>query len=198
MGRAAVLAVDTVRCIHGGTIRTERLELRPLEPAVLRAVIAGERNLASSLLGAVVPADWPADPGVFELRLAQLEREPSLQQWLVRAVVERSTETVVGHIGFHGPPGMDYLDEWLPGGIEFGFEVVPDRRRQGYAREAARGLMAWARSQHAVDRFVLTIAPDNPASLALAVDLGFRRIGSWEDPDDGTEIVFALRGAEQR
>jgi hypothetical protein len=44
-----------------------------------------------------------------------------------------------------------------------------------------------------VTRFVVSIGPTNVASIALAQQLGFRRIGSHIDEVDGPEQIFERR-----
>jgi RimJ/RimL family protein N-acetyltransferase len=97
---------------------------------------------------------------------------------------------MVGHIGFHSAPGAPYLKEFSPTAGEFGYTVFPSFRRNGFAREASVGLMRWAQASHGVKVFVVSIAPDNLASQALAAHLGFRKIGSQLDEIDGIEDVL--------
>lgn len=92
---------------------------------------------------------------------------------------------MVGHIGFHGSPKT-------VGRAEMGYTVMPNHRRQGYATEAARALMAWAAREHGVARFFVSIAPDNASSLAMAAKLGFRQVGEQIDEEDGLEYVFEI------
>ncbi len=84
---------------------------------------------------------------------------------------------MIGHIGFHSLPGPRYLEQWSPGGVEFGFTVFPAYRRRGFAREASLALMQWAHETHGVGSFVVTISANDLASLALAADFGFLRPG---------------------
>jgi RimJ/RimL family protein N-acetyltransferase len=99
---------------------------------------------------------------------------------------------MVGHIGFHTQPGADYLRELAPGGIEYGYTVFSAFRRQGYAREACEALMQWAYQAHQVTRFVVSIRPDNIPSRRLADQLGFKRIGSHVDEEDGLEDIYEV------
>ena len=144
---------------------------------------------------APLPADWFESSSLFELRLKQLDADPSLQPWLVRAMVLRSENVVVGLIGFHEGPGPDHYREIAPGAAEFGFRVFPPHRRRGYAREASLAPMRWAVEERGVPRFVLTIAPNNLPSQALAAGLGFRWIGSHIDEIDGEEDILELQVA---
>jgi RimJ/RimL family protein N-acetyltransferase len=107
------------------------------------------------------------------LRLSQLLKNPGLLPWLLRAISLRERRLLVGHIGFHTAPGAEYLAELSPGGAEFGFGVLEPWRRRGIATEASAAVMRWAIEEHLVQRFVLSISPDNAPSLGLAAKLGF-------------------------
>ncbi len=163
-----------------------------MDPAFLQASLDGELDFAATHLGVSLPVIWPEKPDLLRLRLQQINSDPSIQQWSLRGMCHRETSELVGQIGFHSYPGAEYLDDWLPGAVEFGFTVFSSYRRQGYAKEAARAVMEWAYKMHGVSKFVLTISPDNIASQSLAAQLGFTRIGSHEDEIDGTEDVLAL------
>ncbi len=178
-------------------IHTTRLDLIPFAPEFLRASLAGNRSEAERLLGATLPAVWPDSASTLLLRLRQLEADPALQPWLLRGIVLRTTNRVIGRIGFHDRPGAESLRELAPGGVELGYTVDPDYRRQGFATEAAGALMQWAQDEHGITRFVVSISPDNAPSLGLAAKFGFRKIGSHLDEEDGPEDIFerVLTGA---
>lgn len=138
-----------------------------------------------------VPDTWPAHEAPLALRLSQLEADPALQPWLLRAIALRRSGEMVGYIGFHTAPGPEYLEQWLPGAVEFGFTIFPAHRGNGYALEASEALMQWAQESHGVTRFVLSISPANYPSQAIASRLGFVRIGEHLDEVDGVEDVLA-------
>lgn len=173
-------------------VTTDRLLLRPLTPSFLEASLARDLVAATALLGAMVPDSWLEETWIMELRLAQLQADPGLQPWLLRAIVHRSTNEMIGHIGFHGYPGADYLQEYAPDAAEMGYTIFPVHRRQGFAREAAAALMHWATSVQNVQQFVFSISPDNTASQRIATHFGFRKVGQWEDEEDGPEDVYRL------
>ena len=176
--------------VHTDPIRTERLDLVPMTPRFLEASLLGNREQAELVIGATVPEEW-ANEGLWaRRRLEQLREDPTLQPWLLRAVILRSESTMVGHIGFHARPGEKYLEELAPGGVELGYTVFERWRRRGYASEASEGLMDWAHRLGGVTRFVVSISPTNVASLALARRFEFRRIGSHVDAEDGPEDIF--------
>jgi [ribosomal protein S5]-alanine N-acetyltransferase len=53
-------------------------------------------------------------------------------------------------------------------------------------------MMTWAEREHGVTNFFVAISPDNAASLAMAVRLGFIRVGEQMDEEEGLEYVFEL------
>ena len=83
-------------------------------------------------------------------------------------MIERESGRVVGDIGFLGPP-----DE--SGSVEIGYCVIPDRRRRGYASEAARALVDWALDQPGVEVVVASPESGNLASVRTLERVGFHR-----------------------
>ncbi len=159
----------------------------PLPPPLLDAVLAGRRLIAERLAGFSLPSGWPDkhDERFLRLRLAQLQADPEAEPWLVRAIILRGPRRrMIGHIGFHGPP--------KEGAAEMGYTIFERYRRRGFALEAAVSLMDWASSEHGVNRFIVSISPENEPSLALAAKMGFQRAGEQVDEVDGLEYVFEL------
>src|SRR5688572_20315553 len=97
------------------TIHSERLDLIPLLPSFLSAMLKHDLTEAGRILGLSLPTSWLDYTDVMSLRLKQLEAEPTLQPWLLRGIVLRDARTVVGHIGFHTAPGAHYLRSYCPG-----------------------------------------------------------------------------------
>lgn len=167
-------------------IRCERFELVLLSLAHLNALLAGETaNVAQDLDVRLPDGDWIADAAQgFAFRRDDMLRDPSAAPWMARLVV-LPDRSVAGYVNFHGPPDAD-------GVAELGYTVFEAYRRQGIAWSAARCMMRWAREEHGVRRFRVSISPDNAASLALAEKLGFVRTGEQMDDIDGLEYVFEL------
>ena len=180
-------------------ILTDRLELVSMTPDFYRACLRGDMPEAERLLGLSIPEGWPGEMAdVLKMRLEQLELDPNVQPWLLRAMTLRGTTAMIGHIGFHTAPGPEYLIPFSPGAVEFGYTVFPAFRRQGYAREASLGLLRWAIELHGIRKFVLSASPDNTPSQRLIAQLGFTRIGSHMDEVDGLEDVFEYRLADHQ
>lgn len=180
------------------TVSSARLDLVPMSPAFYELCLAGERAAAAAELGAAIDDAWWASAPLMRFWLGRLRDEPPVQPWLARAMVRRADRLMVGHIGFHGRPGMPHLGPYAPGGAELGYTVFEPHRRRGYAAEALAALMGWAARDHAVPAFVLSIAPENVASQALARRFGFVKVGEQIDPEDGLEEIFALRASQLR
>ena len=97
---------------------------------------------------------------------------------------------IVGRIRFHSRPDAEYLHRYARDAVAFGYEVFEPYRGQGYATEAARAAMRWARGREGLKRFLTTVAPGNMPSIAMMKRLGFRKIGEHADADHGFEHVF--------
>lgn len=177
-------AVDT-------TLHTERLDLLLMTPVFFAAAISGDQAQAAQLLGVPLPAEWWPVPHHTRDRVAQALQNPALQPWLERAIVLRTTQTMIGSIAFHMAHPPEPLRPLGPGGVEFGYTIFTPFRGQGYATEACQALITWAQQQ-GVRRFVLTIRPDNQPSLRIAARLGFRKVGAQMDEEDGLEDIYEL------
>jgi ribosomal-protein-alanine N-acetyltransferase len=168
-------------------IETPRLTLVSMSPAFLKALLLDDIEAASRDIGAATP-QWMADElrNFATYRLGQLMADPTIQEWLGRAMVltdELDSRVVVGSIGFHGPPDEE-------GRLEVGYSVDPPYRRRGYARESVEAMFDWAYRTHGITTFIASISPDNEPSLRLAAQFGFVRVGEHMDEIDGLEYVF--------
>ncbi len=139
-----------------------------------------------------------------------MQADPGLEAWLSRAIVWREKPPIsgnppflntpaagerlimVGQIGFHSWPDPPYLADIAPGGVEIGYVVFSPYRRLGFAREACEALIEWAFLMEQIDRFVLSISPDNIPSRQLALRMGFKVVGSQMDEVDGPEDIYVL------
>jgi RimJ/RimL family protein N-acetyltransferase len=110
--------------------------------------------------------------GRFDHMVAVCEAVPFGKQ----PVVELSSGLVVGYTG------VDYIDFEGRTWLEWGYRLVPDRRRLGYATEASQALLARAHQTYAGDLLAI-IAPENRASQNVCRKLGFN---FWKQaPVDG-------------
>jgi [ribosomal protein S5]-alanine N-acetyltransferase len=172
---------------------SNRLELVVMKPTLLEAFLAGDHILAARIAGFHVPNDLILSKSLLKMRLGQLQVSPEIRPWLVRAIVIRQSQTMCGHVGFHSEPGPEDLRDIAADGVELGYSVSECFRKQGYAKEAVFTLMKWAFESYQQQCFILSIEPDNEASLAMAHSMGFKEIGSHIDDEDGLELYFERR-----
>ena len=115
-------------------------------------------------------------------------------QWLVLAVEERSSGTVIGEV----------LLKWASDRQgEIGFAFGRDHQSQGYAAEAARAILALAFDDLGFHRVTAVVVEGNDPSVRLLGRLGFRQEarhvdgaffkGAWT-----TTLVLALLEDEWR
>ena len=129
----------------------------------LRLITAGE---ASAVLNGQRRPDWAADfPTDGDQVIARLLARTGLpandraRRFGHRLVVEREGGTVVGGIGFFGPP--------QDGEVEIGYGIVPSRRRRGYATEAVQAMVADVLRLDEVQTITANVDRDNPASIRV-------------------------------
>lgn len=171
-------------------IESPRLCLLSLTPDFYRLSLVGDAAAAETLLGCSIDPAWFQDRDIMEIRSRDLERDPTLLPWLLRGIVLKAGQRMVGYIGFHTRPGAEYLATLSPGGVEIGYTIFPAYRRQGIAREATLAMFDWAQREHGVSRFVASVSPENIASVRLVEGLGFRVIGGHNDEEDGYEDIY--------
>jgi [ribosomal protein S5]-alanine N-acetyltransferase len=149
-------------------LSTGRLELRPL-PAAAAVALLDNREAGSLVLGATLPPDWP-QRDLLDVLPLQAAAAPSDECFGVWVMIERETNTVVGDIGFIGPPDDG-------GSVEIGYSVIPDRRRRGYATEAARTMVSWVLRQPNVSVVVAGCDKHNMPSIRMLEQIGFLQTG---------------------
>jgi len=158
------------------------VELKLIPESALEALLAGSLAEASAIMGLTLPASFLTQDGLWRYRLEQIRADPAAAPWLVRAVYGRPADAVVGHAGFHGPPDDR-------GMVEIGYAIVPEFRRQGYARAAVGQLIAYA-AEHGARVVRASVSPDNVGSLAVIRPYGFQHVGEQWDEEDGRELIF--------
>lgn len=173
-------------------ILSKRLQLVPMPVEFLQSSIEGKRVAAEQILDLSIAPDWFQEQRLMKLRLEQLVSKPGFQPWCLRAIALSEEQIMVGHIGFHTPPGAEYLRDIASQGVEFGYTIYAPFRRLGYAREACEALMDWAYRKMQVSEFVVTISPENISSKRIAEGFGFNRVGSHIDEEDGLEEIYKL------
>ena len=124
-------------------------------------------------------------PSPVRYRAPQVRKNPDLNIWFIRWIVERATQQVVGSISFHGPPNEQ-------GMLEVGVGIAEPSRGNGYAKEALLGFWGWALNQENVRIFRYTVSARNLASMAIIKFFEFTHIGQQIDEEDGPEEIFEM------
>ena len=161
-------------------IVTERLELVPATPTLVRAALEGPMALASRL-GAIVPPTWPPeylDPESLDFTLARLAEGPEQEGWWLHFVVLKpgaEVRRLIGSAGYSGPPTSD-------GTVEVGYGIVSDRRRRGFASETVRGFLTRAFAEQSIRRVIAHTLPDLTPSIGVLGKCGFRLLGAGPEP----------------
>jgi RimJ/RimL family protein N-acetyltransferase len=155
------------------SLETARLTLRPPtseDRAAWTAFLADER--AARFIGGV------QSPHGAWRSLAMTIGAWELDGFGMFSVVERASGRWIGRIGPWRPEGWP--------GPEIGWALAPAYWGRGYATEAARASMNWARDRLGWSRVIHLIHPENAPSLALA-----RRLGSVPLQGYDTKLVQA-------
>lgn len=161
---------------------TDSIRLVRLPTDALRALLEGNLASASAIAGLSLTPHFVEHRWLWDIRVPQIERDPSAADWIARAAVDG--EVVVGHVGFHGPPDGR-------GMVEVAYSVDPAHRRRGYGRAMLAAAVAWARAER-VPVVRATIGPENRASLATLARFPFALVGEQWDEEDGRELVYEL------
>lgn len=166
---------------------TKRLRFHELPHAAFTALANGELAAGSAAAGLELGEYFVSDRArwTWNYRAGQLTEDPKAAPWLTQVVLSEPEDTIVGYAGFHGPP-----DE--SGMVELGYTVLPEHRRQGYAKAMLLALLSRAAEAPEVRTVRATISPDNEASLATIARCGFERVGEQWDEEDGLEIIFEV------
>jgi len=92
-------------------------------------------------------------------------------------LLHRGSGKVVGFCSFKGPPA--------DGVVEIAYGIAPDEQGKGYATEAARALVEFARTFPEVRVIRAHTLPDGAASKRVLEKCGFQHTGEVIDPEDG-------------
>jgi RimJ/RimL family protein N-acetyltransferase len=178
-------------------IETERLLLRPLDPATDVDALYAYQSRED--VCRYIPYPPRSRERVLE-RLGDPKTNPSYLEgegeYITLAVVVRDTGVLVG----------DVILIWASEQhrtAEIGYVFDPDHHGHGYATEAARALLAMAFDGMDVHRVVGRIDQRNDASAAVLRRIGMRQEAvlvenEWFKGEWSTEVDFAILAAEWR
>jgi len=173
-------------------IITERLVLRLMSAEVISACLDGELNLASQLLGAMIPAELLEHVSTLKYNQEQLKTDKNYVQWSARAIILAKENTMIGIVRFHSSPDPEYLYVYARNAVEVGYRIFSNYRRKGYAKETVKAVLQWANTNFGITSFIASVSPTNVPSLRLIDSFGFVKIDEVMDETDGLEHVFML------
>lgn len=186
MSRARVSRHYARRVPGDPVISTTRLRLVSLREETIEALVAGDRESARRLQDLELTDDFVDSLGVefLNVQLAAMRRGGPTAGWFVRAVIRKSDAVIIGDCGFHGVP--EHV-----GRAEIGYRIMAQYRGNGYASEAASGLVEWARQQDAPAVFA-TVNATNRASMRVLEKVGFTRTGTPGGEGELEQFVFTI------
>ena len=160
-------------------LKTQRLRLVAITPAMLKAEAAADGSLAKAL-GAEVTAEWPPEhwePHVYHFIEKQYEEDPRTRGWhryvlLPNVRGAKPAYTLIGAVGAFPK---------LEGDAEIGYSTILSYQRHGYATEAARALVEWLLTQKDVKSVSAQTYPRLPESIKVMERCGMTYVGPGED-----------------
>jgi len=150
-------------------LQTERLRLRMLRESDLDEYA---EMCADPEVMRYLGDGKPMDRGMAWRNLALMIGHWTLRGYGLWAAVERSTNALVGRIGFWRPEG------WPD--FEIGWTLRRSFWGRGYATEAARAALHFAFTDMQRSHVISLIRPDNAASIRVAERLGERLVETIE------------------
>jgi RimJ/RimL family protein N-acetyltransferase len=154
---------------------TPRLVLHPLSPGEAERVVVGEPGDSPGWAPGY-PADGDVSGARRFLRVCASAGAP--RPFGTYEIRSRDDGRAIGGVDFHGPPDHS-------GGVTIGYGLVPSARGKGYAAEALRALLAFARARaRARSRGLARVrgdtGQDNAASQRVTTAAGMRLVAEDE------------------
>lgn len=168
-------------------IQTSRLDLHAVKPREyeLLAVQRDDPELWIDRGFSNPHGHLVSDPGPLPYRIPRIRADPELAKYLLRLIVLRDPQEIIGSVGFHAGP-----DD--AGMIEIGIRIEPGFRGLGYAQEAILGMWGWVLGDKFVRTLRYTVSPENEPSQAIIKKFGFHFVGQQIDQEDGPEDIYEM------
>lgn len=158
-------------------IETERLKLIACNRIHFGALLQSEQALAD-LLGADLAENWLIFPESIPFGLKMLEENSEVLRWGMYLILHKADNKLIGTGGFKG-----LADE--NGMVEIGYSLAPTYENQGYATEAAKGMIESAFSYAVVNMVDAHTLAEWNASTKVLQKCGMTKIAEKHDANDG-------------
>lgn len=144
---------------------TARLVLHPMDLVEAERVVAGRPDVTTRWAPGYPAKGTVAGAGGFLTRSATHGDPQPFGAYEIR---RREDGYAIGGLGFHGAPNEH-------GSVTIGYDLIPSAQGRGYASEALRALLAFARA-HGVSCVEGDTDHDNTASQRVMIAVGMRLV----------------------
>ena len=150
--------------------QTERLILRPWA--------LSDRGAVAALFGDADVMRF-SDNGVLDATAQQVWHVRALQSPLdsvstLCAIARKKDQKVIGYVSLRQDLARVGAHE-----SELGFRLLRAAWGKGYATEAARGIIAWAKSEVDISRITAVVDPNNTSSVRVLNKIGMTYAGEF-------------------
>ncbi len=164
------------------TIQTENIILAVNLPRYLRALVRSEREFEDTAGLRVAEGIREQLASASVDFLARLETAKQSDPWQFGfAVIHKMDNVLIGICGFAGPPDSNGI-------AEIAYGIAPAYQGRGYATEAAKALIDFAKSDDRVTTIRAHTLPEKNASTRVLEKCGLKRIGDTVDPENNLPV----------
>jgi [ribosomal protein S5]-alanine N-acetyltransferase len=171
------------------TIQLNRLELIAATKELLQAEV--DHSQLARCLQAEVPDNWPTplyDNDARQFFLSVVTEKPEAVGWTTWYILLRDTsgkKTLIGGVGACGLPDDD-------GKIVIGYSLLDQFHGMGFATEALRGFLDWAKQDPRLRKVIADTFPHLTASIRVLEKNGFTQTGPGAD-EGSIRFELAIR-----
>lgn len=162
-------------------ITSARLHLVPFNKALYDAIVANDNETLGTLLNVQTPSSWTEFKDAIEALPVLISIFDKLQgddRWGSYFIIHTQQKQLIGTGGYKGAPDEN-------GFVEIGYEIKEVCRNQGFATEAAKAFISFAKSQTGIKGIrAHTLAEEN-FSVKVLRTCGFTFTGQLTEPEDG-------------
>jgi [ribosomal protein S5]-alanine N-acetyltransferase len=162
-------------------ITTNRLHLVPFTKAHYDAITANDNETLGQLLDIETPSSWTEFEDAIDalpVLISFFEKLNGDDRWGSYFFIHPQDKQLIGTGGFKGAPDED-------GFVEIGYEIKAAFRNNGYAKEAAMGMILFAKNEAGINGVRAHTLPEENYSVRVLRSCAMKFIGRVNDPEDG-------------